>query len=57
MKGLKKIGIDIKYLDLGGGLGIPYDAEEPPHPTEFGQALSERAQGASPQSPFWNLVA
>ena len=42
---LKKIGINIKYLDLGGGLGIPYDAEEPPHPTEFGQALSEKLKG------------
>ncbi|MCJ2163853.1 MULTISPECIES: diaminopimelate decarboxylase [unclassified Pseudodesulfovibrio] len=42
---LIKIGINIKYLDLGGGLGIPYDAEEPPHPTEFGQALSEKLKG------------
>jgi len=39
---LKGMGMDIKYLDLGGGLGIPYDAEEPPHPSEFGQALKER---------------
>ncbi|BCS87183.1 diaminopimelate decarboxylase [Pseudodesulfovibrio sediminis] len=39
---LKDIGVDIKYLDLGGGLGIPYDEEEPPHPTEFGQALVEK---------------
>ena len=39
---LKALGITIKYLDLGGGLGIPYDEEEPPHPTEFGEALSAR---------------
>jgi diaminopimelate decarboxylase len=38
---LKDMGIDIQYLDLGGGLGITYDEEEPPHPTEFGQALKE----------------
>jgi diaminopimelate decarboxylase len=38
---LKDMGIDIKYLDLGGGLGITYDEETPPHPTEFGQALKE----------------
>ncbi|NDV19138.1 diaminopimelate decarboxylase [Pseudodesulfovibrio sp. JC047] len=42
---LKKMGIIIQYLDLGGGLGIAYDAEEPPHPSEFGQALSEKLQG------------
>lgn len=39
---LKNLGIQIKYLDLGGGLGIPYDEEEPPHPSEFGEALSAR---------------
>lgn len=39
---LKGVGIEIKYLDLGGGLGIPYDEEEPPHPTEFGEALSAK---------------
>lgn len=38
-------GIAIKYLDLGGGLGITYDAEEPPHPREFGRALAERLRG------------
>ncbi|WP_319466866.1 diaminopimelate decarboxylase [uncultured Pseudodesulfovibrio sp.] len=39
---LKGLGIEIKYLDLGGGLGIPYDEEEPPHPTEFGKALMDK---------------
>jgi diaminopimelate decarboxylase len=39
---LKDLGIDIKYLDLGGGLGISYDDEEPPHPSEFGQALADK---------------
>ncbi|THB65134.1 MAG: diaminopimelate decarboxylase, partial [Desulfovibrio sp.] len=34
-------GIDISYLDLGGGLGITYDSEEPPHPTEFGPSLTK----------------
>lgn len=42
---LKGMGIDIKYLDLGGGLGIPYDEEEPPHPTEFGKALADMLTG------------
>ena len=39
---LKDLGIDIKYLDLGGGLGITYDEEEPPQPLEFGSALHAR---------------
>jgi diaminopimelate decarboxylase len=33
---LEKAGIPIRYLDLGGGLGICYDQEEPPHPHEYG---------------------
>jgi diaminopimelate decarboxylase len=36
---LKSIGIEIKYLDLGGGLGITYDQETPPHPHEYAQAI------------------
>jgi diaminopimelate decarboxylase len=36
---LKEEGINIKYLDLGGGLGITYDEEEPPHPTDYGKAI------------------
>jgi diaminopimelate decarboxylase len=39
---LMDMGLSIGYLDLGGGLGIQYDDEEPPHPSEFGKALSER---------------
>lgn len=39
---LKEMGLEIKYLDLGGGLGISYDDEQPPHPTEFGEALAAR---------------
>jgi len=38
---LAKTGIRIEYLDLGGGLGITYDREEPPHPREYGQAIRE----------------
>ncbi|MFW6005377.1 MAG: diaminopimelate decarboxylase [Desulfonatronovibrionaceae bacterium] len=36
---LDKEDIRIKYLDLGGGLGITYEEETPPHPVEFGQAV------------------
>lgn len=39
VKQLKESGIDIKYIDAGGGLGIRYNEEEPPHPREFGAAI------------------
>ncbi len=42
---LKDCGIRIRYLDIGGGLGIPYKEEEPPHPREFGEALSRSLGG------------
>lgn len=38
---LAKSGIQIKYLDMGGGLGIQYDQEEPPQPDEYAAALKE----------------
>jgi len=38
---LGEAGIAITYLDLGGGLGITYDKEEPPHPKEYAAALKE----------------
>jgi diaminopimelate decarboxylase len=38
---LVEMGIKIKYLDLGGGLGITYNEETPPHPEELGRALVE----------------
>lgn len=42
---LKGMNLDIRYLDLGGGLGIPYNEEEPPHPKEFGAALTKALAG------------
>ncbi len=36
---LESLGICISYLDLGGGLGITYDQELPPHPSEYGKAV------------------
>jgi len=38
---LKEAGVEIRYLDLGGGLGITYDREQPPHPEEYGRAIKE----------------
>jgi diaminopimelate decarboxylase len=45
MARLKKEGIHIRYLDLGGGLGIQYDREEPPHPSEYGEKIREKLKG------------
>ena len=42
---LTRRGIPIRYLDLGGGLGITYDQETPPHPRDYGQALIKELQG------------
>lgn len=39
MEQLKEDGITLHHLDLGGGLGVPYNGEEPPHPTEYTAAL------------------
>lgn len=41
IKKLGQAGIGITYLDLGGGLGITYDKEEPPHPKEYAAALKK----------------
>ncbi len=38
---LSGAGIEIKYLDLGGGLGITYNDEKPPLPEEYAGALRE----------------
>ncbi len=37
---LKAEGIPLSYLDLGGGLGITYQNEEPPSPQELAEILS-----------------
>lgn len=35
-------GISIRHLDMGGGLGVTYDHEQPPQPSDYVQALAER---------------
>lgn len=39
MEQLKEDGIELHHLDLGGGLGVPYTNETPPHPSEYAAAL------------------
>jgi diaminopimelate decarboxylase len=41
---LREMGVGLKYLDLGGGLGIRYGEEEPPLPTEYGKAVVEETR-------------
>ncbi|MFB3885653.1 MAG: diaminopimelate decarboxylase [Thermodesulfobacteriota bacterium] len=45
VENLRKEGMDIRYLDLGGGLGITYEDEEPPHPMEYAANILEEIKG------------
>ena len=38
---LKDQGLNLKYLDLGGGLGITYDKEVPPEPGDYARDLNQ----------------
>lgn len=35
-------GIELKHFDMGGGLGVTYGEEEPPHPSEFFSVVLEK---------------
>ncbi|MDP7077995.1 MAG: diaminopimelate decarboxylase [Desulfobacterales bacterium] len=37
---IEKFGIKIKYLDMGGGLGIIYEDESPLHPSEYAKTIA-----------------
>ncbi len=39
VKELRQDGFDIRYLDIGGGVGIRYKDEEPPAPAEYANTL------------------
>ena len=39
MEQLKEDGITLKHLDLGGGLGVTYTDERPPHPSDYATTL------------------
>lgn len=38
-------GVDIRYLNMGGGLGIPYSDEKPPKPRELARSLLPLIKG------------
>lgn len=39
VESLKREGIAIQYIDLGGGLGITYNEETPPHPSQYAEVI------------------
>ena len=36
---IRALGIDIRFVDIGGGLGIRYNREEPPEPAEWAKMI------------------
>jgi diaminopimelate decarboxylase len=48
---LKSMNITIRYLDLGGGLGITYDSEMPPQPMEYARDIKSELA-----STDWTLI-
>lgn len=51
VKSLAEMDIPIKHLDLGGGLGIPYNGETPPSPELYIQALLKTLNNADIDLP------
>ncbi|OGQ35908.1 MAG: diaminopimelate decarboxylase [Deltaproteobacteria bacterium RIFCSPHIGHO2_12_FULL_43_9] len=45
IKQLKSEGIKIDHLDIGGGLGITYSDENPPHPRDYAKAVLDELAG------------
>jgi diaminopimelate decarboxylase len=37
--------IVISHIDVGGGLGVCYDDEQPPHPNEYAKAIADKLAG------------
>jgi diaminopimelate decarboxylase len=42
---LAEHNILLSHLDVGGGLGVPYNDETPPHPDEYAAAMSAKMHG------------
>ena len=43
---LREMGLTIRYLDMGGGLGITYGQETPPNPDEYARAIVAATAGS-----------
>jgi diaminopimelate decarboxylase len=39
---LESINITLSHIDVGGGLGVCYDDEKPPHPKEYAKAIADK---------------
>lgn len=39
---LAEQGISLSHIDVGGGLGVCYEDEQPPHPNEYAKAIAEK---------------
>jgi len=39
---LANINITLSHIDVGGGLGVCYDDETPPHPNEYAKAIADK---------------
>jgi diaminopimelate decarboxylase len=44
---LRARGISLRYLDVGGGLGVRYSDQKPPKRTEYGKLIKELARGSN----------
>ncbi len=42
---LSKAGIELRHLDIGGGLGIRYQDETPPEPSEYAAEIVKKLKG------------
>nr|WP_241242392.1 diaminopimelate decarboxylase [Thalassotalea sp. G2M2-11] len=42
---LAEQGIELSHIDVGGGLGVCYRDEKPPHPNEYAKAIAEKLTG------------
>ncbi len=45
VRDLGKKNIALRYVDLGGGVGITYDDETPPHPRDYAEAIRGELEG------------
>lgn len=41
---LAEQGIKLSHIDVGGGLGVCYDDEQPPHPDEYAKAIAAKLE-------------
>lgn len=42
---LAENGIKLTHLDVGGGLGVPYNGETPPHPSVYVEEVAKKLSG------------